>query len=167
MSDLRELWRRSGERLNGRLSGLTDAEYFWSPVAGAWTVYEGASGWTYQYEFAPPAPAPFTTIAWRLVHIAADNWIYWDYAFGTAAKTFPELPVPATAESAVRAWRDSAEPISDWLDSATEADLDEPRPNHLGPDLPARQIVAVLLDEQTHHGAEIALLRDLYAHSAG
>jgi DinB superfamily len=155
------MWERADERLDRRLSGLTDAEYFWAPVPDAWTVYEGTTGWTYDYDFAPPPPAPVTTIAWRLVHIAANNWIYWDYAFGTAAKTFPDLTVPSTADDARRNWRASAAPVAAWLATAKPADLDEPRPNHLGQDLRAGHIVGILLDELVHHGAEIALLRDL------
>ena len=45
---------------------------------------------------------------------------------------------------------------------AKPADLDQPRPNHLGQDLRVGHIVGILLDELVHHGAEIALLRDLY-----
>jgi hypothetical protein len=71
-ADLLPLWRRSAERLHRRFAGLRDAEYFWPPVPHAWTVFEGPRGWTYQYEFAPP---PVTTIAWRLHHMAANNWI--------------------------------------------------------------------------------------------
>jgi hypothetical protein len=40
--------------------------------------------------------------------------------------------------------------------------LDELRPTAWGERWPAGQILAVLLDEQVHHGAEIALLRDRY-----
>jgi hypothetical protein len=40
--------------------------------------------------------------------------------------------------------------------------LDELRPTPWGERWPARRVLAVLLDEQIHHGAEIALLRDLY-----
>ena len=54
-----------------RLDGLTDHEFFWEPVPGCWTVFQGADGrWTYQYEDEDPVPSPFTTIGWRLVHIA-------------------------------------------------------------------------------------------------
>jgi hypothetical protein len=86
-------------------------------------------------------------------------------AFGAATLTFPDLTVQHTAAD-VAGWRASTVPIVDWLADASEPDLDEARPNHLGPDLPARQVVTILLDEQIHHGAEIALLRDLYAHRA-
>ena len=55
-------------------------------------------------------------------------------------------------------------PITAWLTDATDADLAELRPSHL----PERQMAAgdqvrTLVDEQIHHGAEIALLRDLFA----
>lgn len=164
MGDLLTLWRRSAERLERRLTGLSDTEFFWQPVPNAWTVFESPQGWTYQYEFAPPSPAPVTTIAWRLHHIAANNWIYWEYAFGAATLTFPDLTVHHTTTDAITNWQASTAPIVGWLEGASEEALTELRPNHLGPDLSARRVVMILLDEQIHHGAEIALLRDLYAH---
>jgi len=164
VGELLTLWRRSAERLERRLVGLGDAEFFWPPAPGAWTILEGPHGWTYEYEFAPPPPTPVTTIAWRLHHIAANNWIYWEYAFGAARLTFPDLTVHHTATDAIINWRASTDPIVTWLENATEDALNETRPHHLGPDLSAREIVTILLDEQIHHGAEIALLRDLYAH---
>lgn len=162
---LRSQWSRSGDRLDLRLQGLTDAEFWWQPVPDSWTVKEdpaAPSGWTYDYEFPPPSPAPVTTIAWRLVHIAANNWIYWEYAFGPGKWTFPDLAVPSTADDALRNWRQSRDPITAWLDRATDNDLDEMRPSHLGADRSAGEVVKILLDEEVHHGAELALMRDLY-----
>lgn len=52
--------------------------------------------------------------------------------------------------------------MSRWIESATDADLDEPRPSHLGGTMSAGAVLQILIDEQVHHGAEIALLRDLY-----
>jgi len=40
--------------------------------------------------------------------------------------------------------------------------LDELRPSHLGHPRNAREVMTTLIDEQTHHGAEIGLMRDLY-----
>lgn len=108
-------------------------------MPNAWTAFEGEHGWTYQYEFAPPPPAPVTTIAWRLHHIAANNWIYWEYAFGAGRLTFPDLVVHHTAEAAIADWQASMIPIVAWLQDATEETLDQMRPNHLGPDLAARR----------------------------
>jgi DinB superfamily len=160
---LRSQWQLSADRLARRLDGLTDDEYFWEPAPGAWNVYldSDLGSWTYPYEFAPD-PAPVTTIAWRLVHIAADNWIYWEYAFGPGERNFPDLAVPSTAASAIDNWTQSRRPITEWIERATDEDLDEERPSHLGDTRSAGAVMQILIDEQIHHGAEIALLRDLY-----
>jgi len=166
VSVLLRLWEQSGRRLRERCRGLTDEEYFWEPVADCWNIRpdEGhVGGWSYEYEFAPEDPAPLTTIGWRLVHITAGNRLYWNHGFGDGTLTFPDLPVPHTAESALAAWRDSRVPITAWLVDATDEDLATMRPSHL----PERQMsagdqVRTLVEEQVHHGAEIALLRDLF-----
>ncbi len=163
---LRRQWIGSGQRLEQRLAGLTDDKFFWEPVPGCWTVRFDATrgGWTYDYEWPPPSPAPLTTIAWRLVHVAADNWIYWEHAFGARRRTFVDLPVPSSALKAVDDWQRSREPVSAWLTGAGDENLDELRPSHLRSSTSAGEVIATLVDEQVHHGAEIALLRDLYAH---
>jgi len=65
---------------------------------------------------------------------------------------------------AVENWQRSREPVSAWLASAGDEELDRLRPSHLGNSKSAGEVIAILVDEQVHHGAEIALLRDLYAH---
>ena len=162
---LRTSWEQSAHRLALRCEGLTDEEYLWAPTSDAWTIRpdpDRPGRWTYDYDFEPPPPAPVTSISWRLVHIIADNEIYWEYAFGPRERTFPDLDVPSTAGEAMQAWCTSRQSITDWLRTATDADLSEPRPSHLGDPKTAGEVVRILLDEQVHHGAEIALLRDLY-----
>jgi hypothetical protein len=162
---LRRQWQASGDRLAHRLAGLTDAEFFWEPAPGGWTVrpHPARPGrWEIDYDWPPPEPPPFTTIAWRLVHLANGNWIYWEHAFGPGVRNFLDLEVPGSAEAAVDYWRDSREAISSWLEKATDEQLMELRPSHHGEALSAGDVVMTLIDEQTHHGAEIALLRDLY-----
>ena len=91
-------WEESANRLTRRCEGLTDEEYLWSPTADAWTIKpdpDQPGQWTYDYDFAPPPPAPITTISWRLVHIIAENEIYWEYAFGPRQRTFAVSPCPA------------------------------------------------------------------------
>ena len=164
---LRELWLGSAGRLAKRMHGLTDEEFFWEPAQPAWSVRPdpGApSGWQIDYPFPPPVPAPVTTIAWRLVHLANGNWIRWEHAFGSGARMFPDLPVPGTATDAVRYWADSRQPIEEWMETAAPLDLSDVRPNPVGDPLPAGRTLSILLEEQIHHGAEIALLRDLYRH---
>jgi len=163
---LLRLWEQSGRRLRERCRDLTDEEFLWEPVADCWNIRPDENhvgGWSYEYEFAPEDPAPVTTIAWRLVHLSAGNRVYWNHAFGDGTLTFTDLLVPHTASDALDAWRESREPITAWLADATDDNLAELRPTHL----PSRQMsagdqVRTLVDEQIHHGAEIALLRDLY-----
>jgi len=161
-------WVQSGDRLRDRLAGLSDAEYLWLPADDGWTIHPDPARpgrWTYDYDFDPPAPAPVTSIAWRLVHLIADNEIYWEYAFGPGRRTFPDLIVPQNVADALAAWHGSRAAVTAWLAGASEEDLAEPRPSHLGDPKTAGEVVRILLDEQTHHGAEIALLRDLHLRS--
>jgi hypothetical protein len=128
-----------------------------------WTVHPWGDGSaTIDYDFPAPDPAPVTTIAWRLVHIANGNWIYWEHAFGPGERNFTDLILPTNAEAARHYWHDSRALITDWIEVADDADLVEPRPSHLGRPRSAGEVMTILIDEQTHHGAEIGLLRDLY-----
>ena len=159
-------WHLSGQRLEDRCRGLTDEELLWEPVAHCWNLVRDDScpgGWTYPYDFDPPRPHPVTTIGWRLVHLIADNEIYMEHAFGPGARNFPDLVVRGTAGEVLADWRASRDLISHWLSSASDEDLLKDRPSHLGGTKTAGEVIRVLLDEQTHHGGEIALLRDLYA----
>ena len=124
VSVLIRLWEQSGRRLRERCRGLTDEEFFWEPVADCWNIRpdeQHVGGWSYEYEFAPADPAPLTTIGWRLVHLNAGNRLYWNHAFGDATLTFPGLPVPHTAETALSEWRESRIPITAWLADAVRS----------------------------------------------
>jgi hypothetical protein len=98
-------------RLRRRLEGLTDDEYRWEPVPGCWTVHRDRSGaWVIDYAEPDPDPPPFTTIAWRLVHLADCKVMYHEWAFGRRQLTFPDLAAPPTAAGAPpssRGWRRS------------------------------------------------------------
>jgi hypothetical protein len=70
--------------------------------------------------------------------------------------------MPRSAHGARRYWRDSCAPITAWLEGASDDALDQLRPSHDSGPRTAREVVLTLVDEQVHHGAEIALMRDLY-----
>ena len=63
-----------------RLDGLTDDEYLWEPVPGCWSLRRRAEATTpmaaglgdvvADFAYPEPKPAPFTTIAWRMGHMA-------------------------------------------------------------------------------------------------
>ena len=71
-SDVLSLFDEAWPRLLSRLEGLTSDEYLWEPVASCWTVRETAEGVRADWADPDPDPAPVTTIAWRLWHVAVD-----------------------------------------------------------------------------------------------
>jgi hypothetical protein len=162
---LRQQWSASCERLLTRLSGLTDEEYLWEPVPDCWNVRpsaESPSRWTVDYPEVHPTPAPFTTIAWRLLHIADGNTIYLEHSFGPRLRNFWDLAPHGDAAGAIEYLVESQGPVTSSLAQLDNEELDVQRPTHFGKPWPASRIFAVLITEQVHHGAEIGVLRDLY-----
>jgi DinB superfamily len=159
-----------------RLQGLTDDEYLWEPVGGAWSVRTNANGVVeLDGEGArPPDPPPVTTIAWRLVHIAVG-------VFYTRASTFfGDGSVPADATMFDPRHRPERLPGSAaealalldhsyrwWRDGLLSLD-DEAFARPLGPraeyfaESPMAGLALHLNRETMHHGGEIGTLRDLF-----
>ncbi|GAA4869958.1 DinB family protein [Serinicoccus chungangensis] len=165
-----------------RLDGLTDEEYLWEPVPGTWTarpraaapppsVTARAGGGDWQLDWADPEPepAPVTSIAWRLGHVVVGvlgtrahshfggppaDLLGWDYA-GTADGALDQL------DAAYAAWSAGVRGLD------AEA-LRRPVGPAEGPwaDAPMIALVLHINREVIHHLAEVALLRDLWAHGA-
>src|SRR5688572_27868407 len=90
------------ETLSNRLQGITEEEYFWEPVPDCWTVFRLPNRrWTYHYEIPFPEPPPFTTLAWRVNHIALCKIMYHEYAFGPAELTWLTIETPSSATEAL------------------------------------------------------------------
>lgn len=151
-------------QLRPRLDGLTDDEYFWQPVPDCWTVHRDGG---VDFVYPEPTPTPFTTIAWRLAHViigvlAMRNHSHFD---GPAAdyETWPYATDAATALAQLdveyQRWITGVRGLS--LD-----DLERPCGPAEGPygDYPMSVLVLHINREVIHHGAEIAMLRDLYTH---
>jgi hypothetical protein len=162
-----------------RIVDLTDVEYLWEPVPGCWTLRRCDDGLvSYDFEWPPPQPPPFTTIAWRLFHIAVGCFAE------RATRYFPEQvsqpwttrlwegPVvfPLDAQGAVaflesrwREWRAGLDAVGEdglWRPLGEgEFDLVDMQ---LGKNDPFIGLVLHVHREVIHHGAEILLLRDLY-----
>jgi hypothetical protein len=94
--------------------------------------------------------------------VRAPGWIYWEHAFGPGKKNVGDLSPHGTAAEAIEYLVESQRQITDTLDELDDDALDDNRPTHFGVTWPASRVLSVLIDEQVHHGAEIALLRDLY-----
>ena len=160
-------------RLSDRVTGLTDDEYAWEPVPNCRTVRPVGEG---LFRSDGPRldeddPREFTTLSWRLAHIidllTAERLVDWLGIEGIP--TWPDVGAPGTAadalerlDLALRHWRSV-------LDATTERSLVVP----LGPvagryaDATRRAFVLHILDELIHHGAEVAMMRDLYRAAGG
>ncbi|HET7387148.1 MAG TPA: DinB family protein [Nocardioidaceae bacterium] len=164
-------------QLRPRLARLTDEEYFWEPVPGCWNVRPrgtgttsvagGSGAFTVDFEFPEPDPAPVTTIAWRIAHVVVGvlamrvashfdgppaDYLGWEYA-ETAAAALGQL------DTAYAAWRDGVRGLDDDALAAPCGPAEGPFAEE-----PMSTLVLHINREVIHHGAEIALLRDLYAH---
>lgn len=171
---LSEQFSESSAHLARVLTDMGDEEFFWEPCDGCWTVHhrteqpraawaDGCGEWVIDYELPEPNPAPVTTIAWRTIHVAAVNWMYWEYAFGPAVRTFPDLEIPGgSARSSITWLAESQQPLLQELGHLNDQNLDAKRPTNWGEQWPTREFFKILIREQVHHGAEISLLRDLY-----
>lgn len=152
-------------RVRGRVDDLGDDEYLWEPVAGCWTVRPSAPP-TVDRVFPDPEPAPVTTIAWRAWHIAVECVDgYSERGFGAKALDLGEQEWVLSAAEA----RDALDRAWAGFREGCVALGEEGLWRTLGPTFGpfADSTYAALLlhcqDEISHHGAEISLLRDLYA----
>ncbi|MDO5697453.1 MAG: DinB family protein [Dermatophilus congolensis] len=164
-------------QLRPRLDGLTDDEYLWEPVSGCWNVRPrgtstaamaaGSGEMTIDFEFPPPEPAPVTTIAWRIGHIVVGVFgARVAGHFGGPAIDYFTHDYPANASAALAQLDEQYAAWCAGVRSLDEAALAAPSGPAEGPwaDRSMTTLVLHIHREAIHHGAEIALLRDLYAH---
>jgi DinB superfamily len=160
-------------QLRPRLEGLSDAEYFWEPVEGCWSVRPraqaaaalavGSGPYVIDFAFPEPDPPPVTTIAWRLGHLIVG--IFGDRNaryFGGPAISYQSYDYPASADQALVALDAQ---YQRWIDGVRDMHLDRLAERCREPGFETDSMAALILHihrEVIHHGAEIALLRDLY-----
>ena len=162
--------------LRPRLDGLTDDEYLWEPVAGCWSIRRRAAWVTHgvgrgpyvlEIERPEPSPPPLTTIAWRMGHVSvgvlgqrASNHFG---AFG-GALTHDTAEWSITAAGGLSMLDDSYAAWTSGVRGLDDADLARPCGPAEGPfrEYPFAVLILHINREVLHHGAEIALLRDLY-----
>ncbi|GAA1154474.1 DinB family protein [Ornithinicoccus hortensis] len=171
-------WHWEGQ-LRPRLEGLTDEEYLWEPVPGAWNVRPRESATTshaagpgdlvLDFAIPEPDPAPVTTIAWRLAHLVVGvfgarnashfggppaDYFTWEYA-ATADEALAQL------DATYQGWVAGVRALDEEALWRPVGEAEGPFAEH-----PMAELVLHIHREAIHHGAEIALLRDLWAHRA-
>lgn len=149
-------------QLLGRLEGVTTQEYLWEPVAGCWSVRArpGAVPLAEGAGQRDVDPAPVTTIAWRLWHIAIDCLDDYTRRFGgDSSDASAEWTTDAdeAIEILAEKWTAYRSVVAErnWWDEL--GDTWEHWSRHSVADMAMHAS-----NELVHHGAEIALLRDLY-----
>lgn len=165
-------WRT---QLRPRLDGLTDQEYRWEPVPGSWSIRPraeavtaravGAADSVADFEVPEPDPAPITTIAWRMGHMAIGLFAMRASAhFGDGSVGYATTDWPLDAggglallDGAYESWMAGVRQLSEQA----MADPCGPAEGEWGA-LPMGALVLHINREAIHHGAEVALLRDLY-----
>lgn len=173
-------------RTSRRLAGLTDVELVWEPAPHCWSVRERVDG-TVRADWAPyigdgetsrsgfrrktstggtaSRPAPFTNLAWRLWHLsgAYGNSNHARLLLGQDVNVEPAVP-RRHARGAVDDLEAAHERWRSVLISLGNDQLDEPITGATDRRRTKAGHVMYMIDEFTHHGAELGVLRDLFAH---
>ena len=168
-------WHWEGQ-LRPRLIGLTDDEYLWEPAEPCWNVrprgtssapvQAGSGAFTIDFAFPPPEPPPVTTIAWRLAHVIVGVFGARVAAhFGGPPTDYQSFDYAGTADVALS---QLDEVYDAWTTGVRKLDaeaLGRPVGPAEGPwsEHSMAELVLHINREAIHHGAEVALLRDLYA----
>ena len=155
------------DQFTPRMAGLTDDEYFWEPVDGCWSIRRADDG-----RYAMDAPvgriersaAPFTTIAWRLAHIADVFGSRASNHFSDGAFSAADTDSPVTADTALAMVERDYQRWRMGVKALGEDGLFRPCGPAEGPfsEEPFLALVLHINREFLHHAAEVALLRDLY-----
>ncbi|MFD4247141.1 DinB family protein [Streptomyces sp. NPDC058525] len=170
----------SGDGTDTKVGPMTGEEFLWEPVGGCWsvrrrtegpgpraTLLAGTGDWGRDAAKYPhPWPPPFTTIAWRLSHLSEMLTLRADHTAGSRTRTRDDYPVSGNVEEAVAAFDTAADAWRKALLSVDDAALDTvgycTYPHGSDAEEPFIDIAWWVNQEVLHHGAEIALLRDLH-----
>ena len=169
----------SGDGSPVEVPPMTDVEYLWEPVAGCWSVRRredgpghratkllGGGPWGRDATPNSPYPPPFTTLAWRLSHLTEMLVLRADHTSGTHSMERTDFHSSGDAAGAIAAWETATAAWRRTLLACDDEVLDtvgySTFPYGSDADDPFIDVVWWVNQEIVHHGAEIALLRDLY-----
>ena len=175
--------------LSRALDGLTQDEFDWEPHPGAWGLRRreacttpNASGaddgeWVSDHDWAVveaadrgEATEPMTTIGWLLNHFGAAPGLTAELDFvGGPTVATPDVyarmwghTIIPTVDEAVARFREGWSRMAGALRDTTDEMLEREVEGH--PWKRGDRAVSAMLNEVSHHGTQICVLRDLYAH---
>jgi len=145
----------------------------------------GAGEWVADFAIPEPAPVPVTTIAWLYWHTASVPGRMCDIdllggtrtmASGWTSPYLADHPVFTSAAAAVTALREGWQRLRGAIEGAGDDQLERTAGAYTyaagvlpltagppGPARPAAHFIAGTLNEVSHHGTQVGVLRDLYA----
>lgn len=175
--------------LNRALSGLTQEEFDWEPHPGSYGIRRreecttpnaiGGEGseWVSEQNWAVAEAAdrgeatePMATIGWLLNHFGAAPGLVAQLTIVGGAIT-PTLEIYAqmwahtnlpTVDDAVTRFKDGWSALDRALRASTDETLERTYDGH--PWQRGDLAVTAMINEVSHHGTQICMLRDLYAH---
>jgi len=176
-------------------TGLTDEEFLWEPAPGTWSVRPVAesrtatpfvsgdfeadfdAGVTVSPDWAKDGE-PLTSIAWLFWHVgsmpgrAAELDFFGGEHTAASGWTSPYIashPIFSTADEAVTEMRTGWRALIEALQSASDDQLERPTRfwgyGGEGQLSTGAQIVASIVNEVSHHGTQIGVLRDFYRYA--
>lgn len=151
-------------RVRGNLEGLTEAEFNWQPSNNVWHLEEREGSWTIPYAWIAPDPVPFTTIAWRMAHLATAKILTVEYAFGAGKKKLADLKLPHDTAGMAKFLAASHAAFVEAVSALTDDDLSQERSTEWGDQRLTYKIVGSAILHDVEHGSAIATLRELYRH---
>ena len=158
------------QRTLTRLAGITDEELFWQPVPGAWTVHRLQSGRrVLDNSYWPGAAPAITSIAWRVSHLidvyaSPRNAEWLRVSAADDVNTKPPWRIGESAEASVALLQEAVDHFLGLLRALDDEAL-ATKLGAIGGGYAEATLAGFVLhqvDEATHHGAEIGVLRDLY-----
>ena len=174
------------------MDGLTGEVYWWEPVDGCWSVRkvtdpramlhnEPIGEWVIDGIRPAPVDPPFTSIAWRVVHMTLGPWNWINNLEGArnvvrgGRTSFQDGDVVKRAEpdfqpeptAAVELWDEVVQRFRTAVSSFDDIGLTTAVAFPWGRTMPASWIVSHVLRELLHHAAEVGCIRDLYRQTVG
>lgn len=173
--------------LNRALKGLTQEEFEWEPHPGAWGVRRredcttpnpsGATGseWVVDSDWAIAEAAfhgqaiePMTTIGWLLNHFGAAPGLVAELEIvGGSTVPTPDVyqrmwayTIIPTVDDAVTRFKDGWSALGVALRTTTDEMLERDYEGH--PWKRGDRALSAMLNEVSHHGTQICMLRDLF-----